>query len=86
MVSRLYKLTGDLRLLRFLLEHCFEQIRQAIQCSGDLTPVPLRPYGDGHLKTYIGEPEVHTCRNWASFRDWYTERGNNFGKISGHRV
>ncbi|KAE9367867.1 hypothetical protein N431DRAFT_471261 [Stipitochalara longipes BDJ] len=67
-------------------EHCFEQIRQTIQCAGDLTPVPLRPYGDEHLKTYIGEPEVHTCRNWDSFRSWYTERGEKHGKVSGHKM
>jgi len=68
------------------IEHCFEQIRQTIQCAGDLTIVPLRPYGEGHIKTYLGEPQVHTCRNWNTFRKWYTERGEKFGNVNGDKT
>jgi len=28
------------------IDHCLDQLRQTIQCAGDLTPVPLRPYGE----------------------------------------
>jgi hypothetical protein len=44
-------------------EHCIEQLRQTIQCAGDLTPVLLRPYGEKPNVNYIGPPQTHTCRN-----------------------
>lgn len=44
--NKLAKQIRETMRLICLLEHCIDQLRQAIQCSGDLTPVPLRPYGD----------------------------------------
>ncbi len=41
-------------------EHCLDQLRQSIQCSGDLTPVPLRPYGKSPNINLIGPPQTHT--------------------------
>ncbi|KAI9650328.1 hypothetical protein NHQ30_000341 [Ciborinia camelliae] len=46
------------------IDHCINQIRQSIQYAGDLTPVPLRPYGEDPSMTLIGTPQIHTRRNW----------------------
>ncbi|CAG8975630.1 hypothetical protein HYALB_00008389 [Hymenoscyphus albidus] len=63
------------------IDHCIEQIRQNIQCALDLTPIPIFVAGrEGH-RIYVGEPQVHTCRDWDSFREWYTVRGEKFGNI-----
>jgi hypothetical protein len=85
-VGRLIKLTREPNDLLFVLEHCLEQLRQTIQCAGDLTPVPLRPYGEGENLSYIGNSQVHTCRNWKTFRKWYSERGDKYGKIDSART
>ncbi|CEJ57309.1 hypothetical protein PMG11_06006 [Penicillium brasilianum] len=64
------------------LEHCFEQVRQSIQCAGDLTPVVLRPLGEGSNVVVVGTPMVHTCRSWDALRTWYTHRGEAQGKVA----
>ena len=65
------------------VEHCMEQLRQNIQCAGDLTPVLLRPFGVAPHINLIGTPQVHTCRSWDTIRQWWTERGNATGSITG---
>ena len=61
--------------------HCIEQLRQTLQCAGDLTPVPLRPYGHGAHIDLIGTPMAHTCRDWNAFRQWYTDKGTELGTL-----
>jgi hypothetical protein len=68
--------------LTWVAEHCFEQLRQAIQCALDLTPVPLRPYGEAPNINIIGTPQTHTCRDWGRFRDWYGDYGMKYGNIN----
>lgn len=63
------------------LEHCFEQVRQSIQCAGDLTPVVLRPLGEDSQITVVGTPMAHTCRSWDALRTWYTQRGSVHGSL-----
>ena len=56
---------------RIHLDHCVEQLRQAILCHGDLTPVTLTPvYSEGsHTLNLLGQTEYeHTCRDWRAFR------------------
>ncbi len=67
-------------------DHCIEQLRQNIQCAGDLTPVPLRPYGDPGKANQIGTPQVHTCRNWITFRKWYSKWGEEHRAVAGGRT
>ncbi|KAF4637376.1 hypothetical protein G7Y89_g727 [Cudoniella acicularis] len=70
--------TTDVR----LPEHCIEQLRQNIQCATDLTPVPLRPYGPpGHINL-VGTPQTHTCRDWKAFRQWYSQKGEEWGSMN----
>ncbi|KAG0647667.1 Cyclochlorotine biosynthesis O [Hyphodiscus hymeniophilus] len=63
------------------VDHCLEQLRQNIQCAGDLTPVLLRPYGIAPNINLVGTPQIHTCRNWEALRQWWTERTNTTGGL-----
>ena len=56
-------------------DHCFEQIRQYIQCSGDMTPVPT-VYNEIRGSNYVDSDVKHTCRNFESMREWVGERYN----------
>jgi len=63
---------GDLFAAREHIDHCIDQIRQALQCHADLTPVPMLPIqGSG---AFIGNGEVHTCRDFDRVREWVGER------------
>ena len=86
-VSQLFAPKGNIQdWWIFVIEHCLEQLRQTIQCAGDLTPVPIRPYGEGKESSYIGTSQVHTCRNWDTFRKWYTKRGDEYGTVRWSRA
>lgn len=53
---------------RLHLDHCVEQLRQAILCHGDLTPVTLQPvfHREAHVLDLLGQTEYkHTCRDWG---------------------
>lgn len=67
--------------MRMHVEHCIDQIRQAILCHADLTPVTLRPVDmDDPSADLVGETErLHTCRDWRAVRKWLTERGEENG-------
>jgi hypothetical protein len=54
------------------IDHCLDQLRQAVQCQGDLSPVPLYFHGD--MRVGLGVGQTHTCRNWESMRHWMDER------------
>jgi hypothetical protein len=67
--------------MRMHVDHCIDQIRQAILCHADLTPVSLRPVlMNDPTADLVGETErEHTCRNWKAVREWLTERGEKNG-------
>ncbi len=53
-------------------EHCYEQLRQSLQCSSDVSTItwewsPKNGKMMGNLQT------VHTCRNFDKIRDWAKE-------------
>ncbi|OGM41168.1 hypothetical protein ABOM_009847 [Aspergillus bombycis] len=62
------------------VDHCIDQLRQTIMCSGDLTPVTLKPVvqtreGRRYL-TLLGETErTHTCRDFETVQQWVRSRG-----------
>lgn len=64
--------SGDIFSGREHVDHCIDQIRQALQCHADLTPVPMQVAGSGII---IGNGEVHTCRDFDRIREWVSERG-----------
>lgn len=51
------------------MDHCIDQIRQALMCSSDISP---RPFGwDPKLRMVMPINNViRTCRNFDSIRDW----------------
>ncbi|KAJ5582717.1 hypothetical protein N7535_001337 [Penicillium sp. DV-2018c] len=53
---------------RIHIDHCLDQLRQAIQCHGDLSPVPLYHYNDEIIGLGVGQ--THTCRRWEPMREW----------------
>jgi len=55
------------------VEHCINQLRQFIMCSGDMTPIPTRFY-ESIGRNYIDSDVLHTCRDFASLRNWLTGR------------
>lgn len=51
------------------MEHCYEQLRQSIQCSSDISTIywewsPEKNKNFGNLKT------THTCRDFEKIRAW----------------
>jgi hypothetical protein len=54
------------------IDHCLDQLRQAIQCHGDLSPVPLYHYNDDVIGLGVGQ--THTCRRWEHMREWMDVR------------
>lgn len=57
---------------RIHMDHCLDQLRQSIQCQGDLSPVPLYFHKDVPIGLGVGQ--THTCRNWESMRGWMDDR------------
>jgi hypothetical protein len=53
-------------------DHCLDQLRQAIQCHGDLSPVPVYHYNNDIVGLGVGQ--AHTCRKWGPIREWMDAR------------
>jgi len=66
--------------------HCLDHIRQQIQCSGDLSPVPLYQHNEIQVNggpLSIAQGSNHTCRNFDRIKLWMVERemyGNSIGE------
>lgn len=56
-------------------DHCIDQIRQALECHSDLTPVPMLRVEGGPQGLYVGNGEVHTCRDFGKIQEWVRQRG-----------
>lgn len=53
----------------FHMEHCYEQLRQSLQCSSDISTIywqwsVLKRKFFGNVRT------THTCKNFDKIRDW----------------
>jgi len=71
---------------RMHLDHCLEQLRQAVLCHGDLTPVTLRPveimHGGENVKILLGETErEHMCRDGLALAKAWREEGERRGRV-----
>ncbi|OAA60884.1 hypothetical protein ISF_05923 [Cordyceps fumosorosea ARSEF 2679] len=54
------------------MEHCYEQLRQAIQCSSDLSTITWAWSRD--KGRYVGNVHtMHTCRNFDKIHEWAEE-------------
>ncbi|KAI1323297.1 hypothetical protein F5Y16DRAFT_425266 [Xylariaceae sp. FL0255] len=57
---------------RVHIDHCLDQIRQSVQCFGDLSPVPV--YSLGNISVGVGVGTAHTCRKWEPIKAWMSGR------------
>lgn len=65
-----YRMTRQLTIL-MILEHCIDSIRQSLQCSADLTPVPWVGMSGSSGKISPNISQVHhKCRNWEAIHQW----------------
>ncbi|KAL8950912.1 MAG: hypothetical protein Q9222_003078 [Ikaeria aurantiellina] len=48
------------------MEHCFDTLRQSVQCNADNTP--LYSFGDNTA----GDGQLHKCRDWDQLREYAT--------------
>ncbi|KAF4449381.1 tat pathway signal sequence [Fusarium austroafricanum] len=56
----------------FHMEHCYEQLRQSLQCSSDISTI----YWEWSVKKqrmFGNVRTTHTCKNFEKIRDWAVE-------------
>jgi len=61
-------------------DHCIDQLRQMVQCHGDITPMPTK-WHKGLRHNYIDVDRVHTCRNFEEIRSFTTARYNGTSRV-----
>ncbi|KAF8861447.1 hypothetical protein BDZ45DRAFT_740218 [Acephala macrosclerotiorum] len=59
---------------RVHIYHCINQLRQAIQCQSDLTPVPLFSVEGPQKKFFATHSVAHTRRDFDAVKKWGVER------------
>jgi hypothetical protein len=59
---------------RVHVDHCIDQLRQAIQCHSDMTPAPLFSVQTLRENTFLGHSVTHTCRDFEAVQRWKYER------------
>lgn len=64
---------------RIHMDHCLDQLRQALMCAGDLAPAPLYTWSGFPLA--FGKSALHTCKKWEPIREWYDGRIEEYGAI-----
>ncbi|KAJ5306795.1 hypothetical protein PENANT_c003G08188 [Penicillium antarcticum] len=69
---------------RIHMDHCLDQLRQSIQCQGDMSPVPLYFFGGDHIGLGVGQ--THTCRKWGPMRKWMDVRKERDDERGGKEV
>jgi hypothetical protein len=67
----------------FHIEHCLDFLRQLVQCSSDLTPIPL-VYSKGAGFAIPNFEQVHTCRSFDAIHDWAMKQNEDALKTVEH--
>ena len=67
-----YHLMETLPRAEIHLDHCVDIIRQSLQCSADITPMPWQRKENGDLG--INLAVEHSCLDWESIHEWAEER------------
>lgn len=55
-----------------LPDYCIDHLRQSLQCSADLSVVPLPPRSSSGGINFAEQPR--TCRKWDDVRSWLDRR------------
>ncbi|KAM3064735.1 hypothetical protein ACMFMF_011780 [Clarireedia jacksonii] len=67
------------------VEHCFEYLRQAVLCSGDLTIEPSNPIPG--ITPISGWNVTHQCLDYASLREYISEQDSWYhSSVEGGRL
>ena len=77
-------MASGLRIGRLHVDHCVDQLRQAILCHADATPVTLKPvrFDSNGAYMLVGETErEHTCRDGNALLRWVKERAAKTGFV-----
>ncbi|OAQ75808.1 tat pathway signal sequence [Purpureocillium lilacinum] len=56
----------------FHMEHCYEQLRQSLQCSSDISTIYWE-WSEKKQRMFGNVHTTHTCRNFEKIRDWAVE-------------
>ena len=56
----------------FHMEHCYEQLRQSLQCSSDISTI-FWQWSEEKQKMLGSVQTTHTCKNFDKIRDWAVE-------------
>jgi len=54
------------------MEHCYEQLRQSLQCSSDISTIYWE-WSEKKQKMFGNVRTTHTCKNFEKIRDWAVE-------------
>ena len=54
------------------MEHCYEQLRQSLQCSSDISTIYWE-WSVKKQKMFGNVRTTHTCKNFEKIRDWAVE-------------
>jgi hypothetical protein len=54
------------------MEHCYEQLRQSLQCSSDISTI-FWEWSEKKQKMFGNVRTTHTCKNFDKIRDWAVE-------------
>ncbi|KAJ4354263.1 uncharacterized protein N0V89_005997 [Didymosphaeria variabile] len=55
------------------IEHCLDQLRQALMCSADTATIPWL-WSKSQGRTIADARTTHTCRDYDAIREWARER------------
>jgi hypothetical protein len=61
-------------------EHCFDYLRQAIMCVGDMTLEPPDKVPEPGMSRLKGYDVAHVCTKWEDVRGWVAK--NDAKKLS----
>jgi hypothetical protein len=54
------------------MEHCYEQLRQSLQCSSDISTI-FWEWSEEKQKMVGNVGTTHTCKNFSRIREWAVE-------------
>lgn len=54
------------------MEHCYEQLRQSLQCSSDISTIYWE-WSETQQRMVGNVRTTHTCKNFDKIRDWAVE-------------
>jgi hypothetical protein len=63
------------------IEHCLDFLRQLVQCSSDLTPIPV-VHSKGLGFAIPDFEQTHTCRHFDSIHDWAIKQNEKALKMA----